>query len=438
MEKKLKVLLIGSGGREHALAWKLTQSPRLEKLYCAPGNVGISEIAQCVDIKVEDIDGLLQFAKKERIDLTVVGPEIPLVAGIVDHFENAGLIIFGPSKAAAQLEGSKVFSKEFMLRCNIPTATFMPFDRIEDARAFLNHAQFPLVIKADGLAAGKGVVLCNALSDGLEALDHMMKDKIFAEAGAKVVVEDYLIGEEVSILAFCDGENYLILESAQDHKRIFDDDLGPNTGGMGAYSPAPIVTETLLRKIEARVIEPTVRGMAREGMPFKGILYAGLMITSQGPQVLEYNVRFGDPETQAVLPRLESDLLEIMLASCEGRLNEIQLKWTPKSCVCVVMSSGGYPGKYESGYEIKGLDVAAEEKDTYVFHAGTKKDGNYVVTAGGRVLGVVSLGDHVKDAIKSVYTAVEKIKFDHMFFRRDIAAKALKKDHVKSANAVGR
>ncbi|MCB9771435.1 MAG: phosphoribosylamine--glycine ligase [Candidatus Omnitrophica bacterium] len=438
MEKKLKVLLIGSGGREHALAWKLTQSPRLEKLYCAPGNVGISEIAECVDIKVGDIDGLLQFAKKERIDLTVVGPEIPLVGGIVDHFENAGLIIFGPSKAAAQLEGSKVFSKEFMLRCNIPTATFMPFDRIEDARAFLNHAQFPLVIKADGLAAGKGVVLCNALADGLEALDQMMKDKIFAEAGAKVVVEDYLIGEEVSILAFCDGENYLILESAQDHKRIFDDDLGPNTGGMGAYSPAPIVTETLLRKIEARVIEPTVRGMAREGMPFKGILYAGLMITSQGPQVLEYNVRFGDPETQAVLPRLESDLLEVMLASCEGRLNEIQLKWTPKSCVCVVMSSGGYPGKYENGYEINGLNVAADGKNTYVFHAGTKKDGDRVVTAGGRVLGVVSLGDHIKDAIQSVYVAVEKIKFDHMFFRRDIAAKALKKDHIKSANAVGR
>jgi phosphoribosylamine--glycine ligase len=433
----MKVLLIGSGGREHALAWKLKQSPMLEKLYCAPGNPGIAGIAEGVNIKADDVAGLLKFAKKERIDLTVVGPEVPLVLGIVDEFENAGLKIFGPSKTAAQLEGSKVFSKEFMLRRNIPTATFMSFDRMDDAVAFLKHAQYPLVVKADGLAAGKGVLICNTVQEGLAAIDQIMKDKIFAEAGAKVVIEDFLVGEEVSILAVCDGENYLILESAQDHKRIFDDDLGPNTGGMGAYSPAPIVTETLLRKIEARVIEPTVRGMAREGVPFKGILYAGLMITSQGPYVLEYNTRFGDPETQAVLPRLQSDLLEIMFAACEGRLNEIQLKWDKRHCVCVVMSSGGYPGKYENGYEIKGFEAAQEEADIVVFHAGTKFDGDKIVTAGGRVLGVVALGSTIKDAIKKVYIAVEKIKFDHMFFRRDIAAKALKKN-LKSADAVGR
>ncbi len=430
----MNVLLIGSGGREHVLAWKIKKSPLLKKLYCAPGNAGIAAVAECVNILADDIAGLLKFAKEKKIDLTIVGPEAPLTAGIVDEFENAGLKIFGPSKAAAQLEGSKVYSKEFMLRRNIPTATFMTFDQIEDARAFLKHAQFPLVVKADGLAAGKGVVICNTLPEGLEAVDQIMQDKIFAEAGAKVVIEDCLQGEEVSILAICDGEHYVILDSAQDHKRIFDDDIGPNTGGMGAYSPAPLVTETLLRKIEARVIEPTVRGMSREGVPFKGVLYAGIMVTSQGPQVLEYNVRFGDPEAQAVLPRLENDLLEVMLASCEGRLNEIQLKWDKRNCVCVVMSSGGYPGKYQTGYEITGLNSAMEQNDTFVFHAGTKKDGSQILTAGGRVLGVVSLGNGVRDAIDKVYTAVDQIKFDHCFFRRDIGAKALKRLGTKSAD----
>ena len=434
----MKVLLIGSGGREHALAWKMKKSPLLAKLYCAPGNAGIASGAECVNIKADDIAGLLQFAKEKKIDLTVVGPEAPLTAGIVDKFEAAGLKIFGPSQAAAELEGSKVFSKEFMLRWNIPTATFMAFDNPQDASAFLKHAQFPLVVKADGLAAGKGVVICNTLAEGLAAVDQMMGEKIFAQAGDRVVIEDCLQGEEVSILAVCDGEHYLILDSSQDHKRIFDDDLGPNTGGMGAYSPAPLVTETLRRKIEARVIEPTVRGMAHEGVPFKGVLYAGLMITPQGPQVLEYNVRFGDPEAQAVLPRLENDILEVMLASCDGRLDHIQLKWDKRSCVCVVVSSGGYPGKYESGYEIKGLSTAAEKNDTFVFHAGTKKDGAKIVTAGGRVLGVVSLGDGIKDAIKKVYTAVDKITFDHCFFRRDIGAKAIRRGAAKSVDFIRR
>lgn len=434
----MKVLLVGSGGREHALAWKIKKSPQLKKLYCAPGNAGIASLAECVDIKADDVSGLLKFAKDNKIDLTVVGPEVPLVLGIVDAFEAAELKIFGPSKAAAQLEGSKVFSKEFMLRRNIPTAPFMAFDKYEDAAAFLKHAQYPLVIKADGLAAGKGVVICQNLSEGITAIEQMMKEKIFAEAGNKVIIEDCLHGEEVSILAICDGEHAIILESAQDHKRVFDDDIGPNTGGMGAYSPAPLVNETLLRKVEARVIEPTIRGMVREGTPFKGILYAGLMITSQGPQVLEYNVRFGDPEAQAVLPRLENDLLEVMLATCDGRLNEMQLKWDKRPCVCVVMSSGGYPGKYETGFEIQGLYAAAEQSDTFIFHAGTKKQGNKIVTAGGRVLGVVGLGDTVKEAITKAYKAVDTIKYDHCFFRRDIGAKALKKTSARSIDTASR
>lgn len=427
----MKVLLVGSGGREHVLAWKIKKSPLLTELYCAPGNAGIAAVAQCADIKTDDINGLLRFAREKSIDLTIVGPEAPLVAGIVDAFETAGLKIFGPNKAAAQLEGSKVFAKEFMLRRNIPTATFMTFDRIDDARAFLNNAQFPLVIKADGLASGKGVVICATREEGLAAVDQMMEQKVFAEAGSKIVVEDCLEGEEVSILAISDGENFVILDSAQDHKRIFDDDLGPNTGGMGAYSPAPLVTAALRKKIESRIIEPTIRGMQREGTPFKGVLYAGLMITDQGPQVLEYNVRFGDPEAQAVLPRLKNDLLDVMLAGCEGRLKDVELTWDQRSCVCVVMSSGGYPGKFETGYEISGLYSAHEETDTFVFHAGTKQEGQRIVTAGGRVLGVVSLGEGIKTAINKAYAVVDHIKFEHCFFRRDIGARALRRLNQK-------
>lgn len=422
----MKVLVIGSGGREHVLCWKFKQSAEVKKLYCAPGNGGIAQIAECVDLKVEDIAGLLKFAKKNKIDLTVVGPEGPLVAGIVDEFEKAGLTIFGPNKLAAQLEGSKVFAKEFMHRRNIPTATFKIFDDYKEAKEFLAKAQFPLVVKAEGLAAGKGVVVCQTLKQAEEAIVQIMKDKIFKEAGKRVVIEECLEGEEVSILAISDGENHVILDSAQDHKRIFDDDLGPNTGGMGAYSPAPIATSDLLKKIETRVIEPTIRGMSREGFPFKGVLYAGIMITVNGPMVLEYNVRFGDPEAQAVLPRLKNDLAELLLAAAEGRLNEVSLAWDPRSCVCVVMSSGGYPNKYQTGKEITGLDKVSKKSDTIVFHAGTQKDGDTILTSGGRVLGVTGLGDGVEEAINKAYTAVDKIKFDHCFFRRDIGEKALK------------
>ena len=428
-EKSLKILIVGSGGREHVLAWKIKQSPGVQKLYCAPGNGGIAQVAECVDIKSEDIAGLLKFAKDKDIDLTVVGPEAPLTAGIVDVFQKEGLRIFGPNKKAAQLEGSKVFAKEFMHRRSIPTATFKIFDNVQSAKIFLKKAQFPLVIKADGLASGKGVVICQVLKEANDAIEQMMQEKVFGKAGEVIVIEECLEGEEASILAVCDGENFVILESAQDHKRIFDDDLGPNTGGMGAYSPAPIITSDLMKKIEARIIEPTIRGMDYEGYPFKGVLYAGLMMTSSGPYVLEYNVRFGDPEAQAVLPRLKTDLVEIMMAATEDRLNEVKLKWEKKSCVSVVMCSGGYPGKYEVGKEIHGLDTVDAES-TIVFHAGTQKADNKIITTGGRVLNVTALGQNIEEAIHKAYIAVDSIKFDHCFFRRDIGAKALKKINV--------
>jgi phosphoribosylamine--glycine ligase len=423
----MKILIIGSGGREHALAWKIKRSPLVKKIYCAPGNGGIAQISECVDIEPTDIERLVKFAKEHRVDLTVVGPEAPLVEGIVDRFEKEGLMVFGPSQMASQLEGSKVFAKEFMHRWSVPTAPFKIFYSYENAKDFLKNAQFPLVVKADGLASGKGVFVCGSFKEGEEAIRKIMNERIFKEAGDKIVIEECLVGQEVSILAISDGENYLVLDSAQDHKRIFDDDLGPNTGGMGAYSPAPIMDEDLLNKIEARIIEPTIRGMRREGTPFKGVLYAGLMITAQGPMTLEFNVRLGDPETQVILPRMKNDLVEIMYAACEGRLNGVNLIWEKKPCVCVVMSSGGYPGKYENGFEIKGLESIKESVDTIVFHAGTKKEGDKIVTSGGRVLGVTSLGKDIEDAIHKVYQAVEKIKFDHCFFRRDIGAKALKR-----------
>jgi len=421
----MNILVIGSGGREHLLAWKIKKSPLLEKLYCAPGNGGMEKIAQCVDIKADDIKGLLEFATENDIDLTVVGPEAPLVAGIVDAFENEGLRIFGPNKQAAQLEGSKIFAKEFMKRCNIPTPAFKVFEDSKDAITFLKGSQFPLVIKADGLAAGKGVYVCNKLGEGLSAIDEIMEKKIFKEAGIRVVIEECLQGEEASIMAICDGEDYVILDSSQDHKRIFDDDLGPNTGGMGAYSPAPIVNEETLKKIEARIVDPAIRGMQREGMPFRGVLYAGLMITAQGPMTLEFNVRFGDPEAQVVIPRMKEDIVEMMMASCDGRLGDFHIEWDPRRCVCVVMSSGGYPSDYEKGFEIKGLESVEEEMDTFVFHAGTKKEGNKIVTSGGRVLGVTALADNIEKTIKFVYKQVEKINFERCFFRRDIGAKAL-------------
>ena len=420
----MKVLIIGSGGREHALAWKIKQSSLVKKIYCAPGNAGIAQIADCVDIDPLDIKALVKFAKDKGIDLTVVGPEAPLTAGIVDTFEKEKLKIFGPSQAAARLEGSKVFAKEFLHQCNIPTAPYKILNSAKEAYEFLKQAQFPLVVKADGLASGKGVVICENVKQAHEAVKQIMEDKIFREAGKSIVIEECLIGEEASIIAVSDGIHYLMFESSQDHKRIFDDDLGPNTGGMGAYSPAPIITSEAMKIIEARVIEPTIRGLRRAGTPFKGVLYAGLMITAQGPMVLEFNVRFGDPETQAILPRLKTDLVAIMLAACNEGLNKVKLEWDARDCVCVVMTSGGYPGKYETDKDITGLETI-KEKDTFVFHAGTKKKGDKILTAGGRVLGVTSLGKGIQEAIDRAYAAVEKIHFDRAFFRRDIAAKAL-------------
>lgn len=424
----MKVFIIGSGGREHVLAWKLKKSPLVKEIYCAPGNGGIAAIAQCVDIEATDIERLAGFAKEKKIDLTVVGPEAPLVAGIVDLFEQKSLQIFGPTQKAARLEGSKVFAKEFMRKFNIPTAPFKVFDNKDEAMEFLTVSPLPLVVKADGLAAGKGVFICTKIQEARGAVEQIMGQKIFKEAGSRIIIEECLIGEEASILAISDGKNYMILDSSQDHKRIFDDDLGPNTGGMGAYSPAPVITEELLRKIGMQVVDPVIRGMNKQGTPFKGVLYAGLMMTDEGPMVLEFNVRFGDPEAQAILPRMKNDLAEILQSSADGHLEKVKMDWDKRSCVCVVMTSGGYPGEYETGKEIKGLD-AVKETHTVVFHAGTKKKDNKIVTAGGRVLGVTSLGETIEQAIERAYDAVEKIKFDRCFFRRDIGAKALKHLH---------
>jgi phosphoribosylamine---glycine ligase len=421
----MNVLVIGSGGREHALCWKIKQSPKVKRLYCAPGNGGIAQMAECVDISVDDVELLLQFALRKKIDLTIVGPEVTLTAGVVDAFANKGLKIFGPSKTAAGLEGSKIFAKEFMHRRNIPTAVYKIFDDVALALVFLEKAQFPLVVKADGIAAGKGVYVCADLKQAKMAIDEIMVQKIFGTAGNRVIIEECLQGPEVSLLAVCDGKHFLVLPTAQDHKRIFDDDLGTNTGGMGAFSPSPLVTVEVLDQIITRIIEPTIRGMYQEGTPFKGILFAGLMLTADGPKCLEYNVRFGDPETQCILPRLGGDIVEIFLAACDGRLHEIKVKWDERACVCVVIASGGYPGKYQNGFAIGGLDEIKDE-DTVVFHAGTKNDGGILVTNGGRVLGVASLGRSLEAAVTKAYNAVGKIEFDHMFFRRDIGGKFLK------------
>ena len=418
----MNVLVIGAGGREHALCWKIKQSAKVKKLYCAPGNGGISQIAECVNINVDDVNLLLQFALQKKIDLTVVGPEVSLVAGIVDAFVQKGLKIFGPSQAAAELEGSKVYAKEFMNRRHIPTAAYKIFRDAALALDYLKEAQFPLVIKADGVAAGKGVYVCADLSKAKIAIDEIMVQKIFGDSGNEIVIEECLQGPEVSVLAVCDGKHFFVMPTSQDHKRIFDDDLGPNTGGMGAFSPSPLVTAEVLDQIIAKIIEPTIRGMYQEGNPFKGILFAGLMLTPDGPKALEFNVRFGDPETQSILPRLQSDIVEMFLAACDGRLHEIKVRWDERPCICVVIASGGYPGKYQNGFAIHGLDEIKDE-DTVVFHAGTKNDGGVLVTNGGRVLGVTALGRNLEAAVTKAYNAVCNIEFEHMFFRRDIGKK---------------
>lgn len=423
----MDVLLIGSGGREHALAWKLAQSENLGNLYIAPGNPGTAQCGTNVDIAAGQIEKLVDFARQQGVGLAVIGPEAPLAAGIVDAFESAGVMAFGPSAGAAQLEADKAFAKQIMRANSIPTAEARIFEKYEDAKSYIASRDEAVVIKAAGLAQGKGVFVCDEPSEGILAAEKIMCTRIFGQAGAKVIVEDKLLGEEASILAFVDGRNIYVMESSQDHKPIGDGDTGPNTGGMGAYSPAPVVTEKLMKQITREILVPAVDGMNRNDTPYKGVLYVGIMVTAGGPRVLEFNVRFGDPETQPILTRLRSDLLEVMLAVCRGRLDKITLQWDERAAVCVVMVSGGYPGDYQKGKVITGLEEAARMKDVVVFHAGTAKKDGEIVTAGGRVLGVTALGATVKEAQATAYEAVGKITFDDAYYRRDIAEKALKR-----------
>ena len=425
----MRILLIGGGGREHALAWKLVQSPNVEKLYAAPGNPGMALLqkCECINLNVDDLEGVADYAEEKSIDLTVVGPEAPLVAGLADVFKRRGLPVFGPSKAAAQLEGSKAFSKELMAKYNIPTAFFKICEDIEAAKAYVEEKGAPLVVKADGLAAGKGVVVAMTKQEALDAIDDMMGDHKFGAAGARVVLEEYMEGEEASLLAFTDGKTVVPMIAAQDHKRVFDGDEGPNTGGMGTYAPAPVMTDILRLKATELVLKPVVAAMAKEGTPYQGCLYAGLMIKGDSVKVVEFNCRFGDPETQVVLPLLDGDLAEIMLACATGTLDKVEVAWHDKAAVCVVLASGGYPESYEKGKEITGLAAAEEDKDVVVFHAGTKEADGKIVTSGGRVLGVTAVDASIKAARDRAYAAVEKIAFEKNFYRKDIAWRALKR-----------
>jgi phosphoribosylamine--glycine ligase len=424
----MNVLVIGSGGREHALAWKIAQSPLVEKVYGAPGNPGIDRLEKgaCINVGVNDFEALDTYIEAEGIDLTVVGPEVPLVHGIVDFLEERGKRVFGPSKKAAQLEGSKSFAKEFMARHGIPTAESRTFDDLQEALAYVRSQPAPIVIKADGLAAGKGVTVAVSQAEAEAAIYAAMAEGAFGEAGARVVVEEYLTGEEASILAFCDGRAVKPLASSQDHKPVGENDEGPNTGGMGAYSPAPVVTDALMEEIVRDVLVPTSAGMAKEGTPYKGILYAGLMITENGPKVIEYNVRFGDPETQAILPRMETDLVPALLACCNGTLDSCEIRYSPRPCVSVVMASEGYPGVYAKAKEITGVDEAEALEDVAVFAAGVKRKGDQLFSSGGRVLNVTALGNTQRAAMEKAYQAVSCIHFEGAFYRRDIGAKALK------------
>lgn len=421
----MKVLVIGNGGREHALVWKITQSPIVSKVYCAPGNTGTSFMGENVPIGAEEVERLLRFAKEKKIDLTVVGPEQPLVLGIVDCFEKEGLRIFGPSQKAAELEGSKSFAKEMMEKCGTPTASFRCFFDIGEARDHLENRKYPLVIKADGLAAGKGVVICHEKKDALEAINRIMGEKIFGQAGAKIVVEDFLVGEEASYLAFVDGKTILPMASSQDHKAIFDDDLGPNTGGMGAYSPAPVMDKKTMDKVTREIALPIVQGMEKEGRLYKGVLYVGLMMASEGPKVLEFNCRFGDPETQPILYRMKSDIVPLFQASIDGKLNELSIEWSDTPAVCVVMASQGYPDSYEKGIPITGLDERGGVEGAMAFHAGVDFKNGRFVTNGGRVLGVTASGHDIKASIENAYQAVSKIRWEGAYYRKDIGRKAM-------------
>jgi phosphoribosylamine--glycine ligase len=419
----MRILVVGGGGREHALVWKIAQSPLVEKIYCAPGNGGISKIAECVPIKATDIDGIIKFSKENRIDMVVVAPDDPLAMGMVDALENAGIRAFGPRKNAAEIESSKAFSKELMKKYGIPTAGYEIFDNSEHAIEYLKHQEYPIVIKADGLALGKGVIIAQGVEQAIEAVNEIMDSKVFGSAGDRIVIEEFLTGHEVSILAFTDGKTIVPMVSSQDHKRALDNDEGLNTGGMGTFSPSRIYTPELAEYCMEKIFRPTVDAMNSEGRKFKGILYFGLIITKEGPKVLEYNARFGDPETQVVLPRLKNDIVEIFNAIIDERLDEVEIEWDDNAAVCVVMASGGYPQKYQTGYEIEGIDDAESDEKVTVFHAGTKFEKDKFLTNGGRVLGVTALGDTLDSAIERAYNAVAKIHFEKMHFRKDIGRK---------------
>ncbi len=420
-DTNMKVLIIGGGGREHAIAYKVAQSSKVTKLYCAPGNAGIAELATCVPIGVMEFDRLVEFAKQEQIDLTIVGPDDPLVGGIVDAFEAAGLRVFGPRANAAILEGSKAFSKDLMKKYDIPTAAYETFTDAEAAMEYLKSAKFPIVLKADGLALGKGVLICNTYEDAIDGVKEIMLDRHFGDAGKVMVIEEFMTGREVSVLAFCDGTNIVPMTSAQDHKRAGDGDTGLNTGGMGTFSPSPFYTEEIDAFCKEKIYAPTMAAMAAEGRPFVGVMFCGLMLTQDGPKVLEYNARFGDPETQVVLPRMKNDIVEVFEACIDGRLNDIDLEFEENAAVCVVLASKGYPEHYEKGYPITGFEKFADADGYYVFHAGTKltEDGA-VVTNGGRVLGVTAKGENLLQARANAYEATKWISFDNKYMRNDI------------------
>ncbi len=431
-----KVLVVGSGGREHALCWKLAGSPRVEKVFCAPGNAGISQHAECVDIKASDMEALARFAAEQQIGLTIVGPEDPLANGIADYFREKGLVVFGPSIKAADIEASKVFTKELLSNAGIPTGTYRVFDDPDEALDYVkNVTGVPVALKADGLAAGKGVIIPYTMEEAEEAIDTIMRQRAFGDAGKRMIVEDFLTGEEASFMAITDGRHVLPLATSQDHKPVFDFDRGPNTGGMGAYSPAPVVNHDLFHQIMNMIMKPTVKAMADAGRPYEGVLYGGLIIKNGTAKVIEFNCRFGDPEAQPILMRMKSDLVDVIEAAIEGRLHKFEIEWDPRAAVCVVLASEGYPGSYEKGKVIEGLDRVAVMDDVMVFHAGTARSGNDYVTAGGRVLGVTALGDTIKDAIDLAYEAVEKISWEGMHYRKDIGQKALR--HTGDAPQVG-
>jgi phosphoribosylamine---glycine ligase len=418
----MRVLVIGGGGREHALAWKIAQSPLVKKVYCAPGNAGTASVAENIEIQADNVNALLQFATVTGIGLTVVGPEQPLVKGIVDSFEESGLRVFGPSQRAAEIEGSKVFCKDLMKKYGIPTARYESFDSPDQVKLFTKEDE-PVVVKASGLAAGKGVILCSNGEEARSAVQSIMQEKVFGNAGNQVVIEEFLTGQEVSLLAFTDGKTVLPLDSAQDHKAAFDGDKGPNTGGMGAYSPAPIFTGELKQQVIDEILIPTVRAMAKENRYYRGIIYAGLMLTKSGPKVLEFNARFGDPETQPIMMRIKNDIVPIFEACIDGTLSTQTLQWKQEPTVCVVMAAKGYPDSYDKGKEITGLN-SGENEQAVIFHAGTKLDNGKVLTDGGRVLGVTAMGKDINQAIKNAYSAVDNIKWDGIHYRKDIGNKA--------------